>query len=1151
VWLYYWDNRSGRDMSGWWFGSSVGGDEVYAKAEQHSALPPTKGWRVPHDAPKTADVSLIVKGHDEDLEIPEDERLLKVKELVTSLEAKVDKAVETSQSLLNSEGELFEEGVRAVCQLLESRVVDLEEAKAAAGRHSKAAKKQKASSETEAELGLLEERLDSALGKALKETQRAQEQLAKCEREGAEERDAKTIEAALPASMEVVAQAEMAVEAAGTDEAAMKARELIQTARQQVRKALETAQGFAPEAKKIGLAEFTSLQDRCDGAEKRLALWEGSGGGIAETIDVDADEGDAAEGGMMGAQLKPMTDALAGEEDSMEGIEQDIVADSGAPEVDPSLPEEEVLKQITAKVADVEGDAKQALETATIVLRDDSDVKGVKLCLELLEEHEEAVKNAQGKLAREVAAVKTRDVKPATAEALRALAPRLQVVRAHVSQELALAKRRVTKAQRQAREERDLQAAEVALPLALEAVVQAEHAVEAVILEAGDMEWRRKQMETAVQFGEEYGNDIQKAMEETQSAADNAQDAISAARTRLDAQIRAARGLPGEQQKASLAEMAPVRRRLIDAQKKLNPYRRVRTEFEQKLKAKDELETLSGKVAAVEADIEAASSALAGASASEDDVKSVEASVGPIQTALVKSLKLLIQKSKGIASGALQERLAGIQERVLAARSKLEELRTRAREERSQLVGHSLAVRAAKEVEKAEAWLARIKEVEAHWANDTEVLPEAQALEALEAAETLVKEALPAVQATKALVMERLVEARQLPEGILRLKTTEELQNFQARVDAVSLQLTQLKIDTFARRTKMHMVDVVRAVAKAETEVQAIVKAAEPFGEDNLESVPAKRLQDVGAKVLKCAQPIVKACEEARGAVASRQRDPKNRASPSFQTQLSKLIARLEHVETTVQGLCRAAREAGGNKKSLQEQKRDLAKLDQTVADVEMLTIPLGDEQQSEEAEEATAMKVRDMEGAIDTWRQAAEALADHPHTSMKLAMERLLARSGELQQRVSAAKAMIRDQNERALCRIFAREAQREVERAEEAMRQAEEAEGPFLKGIEVLSPVQTAETIAACEVAAARAGAVLDEVKAAVSGRYKEALSYKRQDAASQASIEEVSSQLQRVEGLLVKLRQYRNETEGRKRSAPSIAADGAPPAKVAKVG
>merc|ERR1712060_924678 len=50
VLIYFWDARDGDDMAGWWFGPSVGGDQVWAFHRDIKAkYPPESGWNVPHD----------------------------------------------------------------------------------------------------------------------------------------------------------------------------------------------------------------------------------------------------------------------------------------------------------------------------------------------------------------------------------------------------------------------------------------------------------------------------------------------------------------------------------------------------------------------------------------------------------------------------------------------------------------------------------------------------------------------------------------------------------------------------------------------------------------------------------------------------------------------------------------------------------------------------------------------------------------------------------------------------------------------------------------------------------------------------------------------------------------------------------------------
>mmetsp|Transcript_65479 Transcript_65479/g.124934 ORF Transcript_65479/g.124934 Transcript_65479/m.124934 type:complete len:662 (-) Transcript_65479:72-2057(-) len=52
VLIYFWDDRDGSDLAGWWFGPQVGGDQVWAfHPSRSSEMPPTGEWNVPHDGP--------------------------------------------------------------------------------------------------------------------------------------------------------------------------------------------------------------------------------------------------------------------------------------------------------------------------------------------------------------------------------------------------------------------------------------------------------------------------------------------------------------------------------------------------------------------------------------------------------------------------------------------------------------------------------------------------------------------------------------------------------------------------------------------------------------------------------------------------------------------------------------------------------------------------------------------------------------------------------------------------------------------------------------------------------------------------------------------------------------------------------------------
>ena len=59
VTLYYWDERDGPALSGWWFGDRPGGERVWSRCPTHDSLPPQHGWRVPYDSKDTPRILLV------------------------------------------------------------------------------------------------------------------------------------------------------------------------------------------------------------------------------------------------------------------------------------------------------------------------------------------------------------------------------------------------------------------------------------------------------------------------------------------------------------------------------------------------------------------------------------------------------------------------------------------------------------------------------------------------------------------------------------------------------------------------------------------------------------------------------------------------------------------------------------------------------------------------------------------------------------------------------------------------------------------------------------------------------------------------------------------------------------------------------------
>merc|ERR1712050_371973 len=499
---------------------------------------------------------------------------------------------------------------------------------------------------------------------------------------------------------------------------------------------------------------------------------------------------------------------------------------------------------------------------------------------------------------------------------------------------------------------------------------------------------------------------------------------------------------------------------------------------------------------------------------------------------LAKKMRI-VEEKVAVASGTSAASLLAILERAKEAKGKIEGLKTSSKDRRKELKAGSLLHSAEAETEKAESWLAKMAKAEEPWAGNVEVVPESVALPAIDACSALADEAEPKVKASKAFIMEKLVDVRQVPEGPLRFDTQEALIKLQERVEKVSLSVTQLKIDTFARRTKLLLTSELIAVAGAEDKVQKVVEVAKPLDEDWLGvGTKPKGMEPACKKILEMQGGAASECTKARGVVEEKKNDSKFGISPSFRTQLLKLISRLDAAEKTIATLKEAAEIAKDSKKKYDAQKKEFESLTATVEKIELEALPLGDEVISEEANKSMAELVHSTGDQLKQWLVVAESLATkHAHGSMRHAMKRLASEGAKLQARLAEARAIAGDRLNLAFCDIFVREGKVQLQKAEEAMMKADQAEGPFLKGIDVLSASHGGKAIAQCEAAATSAKTVFDEVRSFLTAKCSETKRYSQKDSNIKQYATSLSELSVKADGIKAKLDQFVKDTAQRK--------------------
>jgi len=330
------------------------------------------------------------------------------------------------------------------------------------------------------------------------------------------------------------------------------------------------------------------------------------------------------------------------------------------------------------------------------------------------------------------------------------------------------------------------------------------------------------------------------------------------------------------------------------------------------------------------------------------------------------------------------------------------------------------------------------------------------------------------------------------------------------------------------------MPDVIIAVSDAESKVQQVVAAAAPLEEDNLEVKGTDKNVKAACKAtLDCIAPAAKECTSAHAVVESKKNDPKFGISPSFRTQLLKLESRLDTAEKEMSRLKDAASSASKSKAILQEKKKELEACRALVDEVDLAALPLGGEDPSAEANDRTAELHESTRTKLSEWQTAAEALATSvAHGALRHGLKRLTVQGAELQSALALARKTAGGRLDRACCKIALREGRLHVKKAEEAMLKADQAEAPFLSGVEVLSPEKSTKAIAQCEAAASAAQKEVDQGCEFFKKRRTELARYtddcSKDDAAAFAELAKQASKFR------TKLTQLMKDTEHRKTGA-----------------
>merc|ERR1719223_453446 len=175
------------------------------------------------------------------------------------------------------------------------------------------------------------------------------------------------------------------------------------------------------------------------------------------------------------------------------------------------------------------------------------------------------------------------------------------------------------------------------------------------------------------------------AMEEIEAAANQAQTKIAESRRQLNAKLTEARNFAPAAKKKALTAYQDLQNKLSEAQRKLNPFKKFRQEFQQRVAAKQAVAEITDKLGDAELEIEKASMmTMATGQMPEEEVVNCEETANTAQQALTAALRL-IQQRLSSADGALKEELTQMKQRTSQSKAKLDEVLSTLKQQREGL----------------------------------------------------------------------------------------------------------------------------------------------------------------------------------------------------------------------------------------------------------------------------------------------------------------------------------------------------------------------------------------------------------------------------------------------------------------------------------
>eukprot|EP00930_Biecheleria_cincta_P057709 TRINITY_DN4359_c0_g2_i1.p1 TRINITY_DN4359_c0_g2~~TRINITY_DN4359_c0_g2_i1.p1 ORF type:complete len:2005 (+),score=603.41 TRINITY_DN4359_c0_g2_i1:55-6069(+) len=796
------------------------------------------------------------------------------------------------------------------------------------------------------------------------------------------------------------------------------------------------------------------------------------------------------------------------------------------------------VKRATAQVESAEKAANLAANKAktTLSAATPATEAVLKDLLASLAKQQTALTDAQKNLTQDIAEVRKGGVSTTTfVTQLSQLSPKIRAAQAAVSEQLQKIKTQIAKpspaqtaAQKEAekkQEEKDTKEFDAALPPVKELASAAEESVENLASLADPI---------VASPPAEESEELKGALDEIEAAFQESQNKIAEARKLITEKLQSARSYAPETRKKALAEYSSLQTMLSDAQKKLMPFKTFKKDFKSKVAAKKALSELSEKFDSAELEVEKAGMMSLAADSSqmpEDEIVGTEKVVEPAQKEIANLIRTVDQKLQS-AQSAVKDELVSIKDKGNQLKKKCDQIMAKMRSQRAGLSAQQLAAQCTEKVIAAEESLTLCQDAEMPFLKGIEVLPPDESEKAIADSEAAATKAEAALSAARTFIRTKQAEAKKFPKE-MQEKADQELKQFVERAEACGKKISDFRKETNERKTAAIMAEVVEVISGAEKKVKAYADVAQVFLDD-LETVTTESLTEAMEKVGDLEKEANAGLAEAKKQFSLKQKNTKGGAPAA---SLNKLQGRLTSCQTEL-GKFRKAALTGDKlikgKETLADEIKNVELVEEEVAKVEKASIPLeAGGELSEEEMAAVGDTIVSAQNALKKTMRSLETHLTTPVASLKAAFQKLVDKCKASQEKMDKTFGGAKDQKEAVLSQAYLRDARKKTDLVDSIIDKVNEAELPFLKGIEVLPLEEATSTVEKSEAAAKELSSAITEARNYIAAQNLAMKNFSDKEKAKTLT-EEFAALSQRVNNASTKLAAFKKDTESRKKNA-----------------